>query len=190
MVIMSQKYAAYETDSGPVVAFYDSVISPVPAGVKAIQITDAQWQACIDNPGWTVASGALVAPVAPTGAQLLAAAQASQKYEIDNAYASAVTQNVSFKTAGGVTETFQADPTSQTMLMQATQGYQIAGSTPTGFYWKASDNTLVTFTLPDLQGLYAAILAQGWTAFQKRTTLKAEIDAATSVAAVAAVAWS
>ncbi|WP_326489860.1 DUF4376 domain-containing protein [Paraburkholderia sp. HP33-1] len=63
-------------------------------------------------------------------------------------------------------------------------------STPAGFYWKAADNTLVPFTLPDLQGLYTTILAQGWVAFQKRTTLKEEIAAATTIAAVQAIVWA
>ncbi|MBB5414118.1 DUF4376 domain-containing protein [Paraburkholderia atlantica] len=185
---MGQKSAAYDS-TGAIVAYYDSEISPAPQGVNAIKITDAQWQTCVNNPGYTVVDGELVAPAAPTAAQLLAAAQAIQSATIDAAYAAAIQQSVSFKTAGGVTETFQADAGSQTVLMQATQGYQIAGATPTGFYWKAADNTPVPFTLTDLQGLYQAILAQGWAAFQKRTNLKAEIAAATSVAAVQAINW-
>ena len=86
---------------------------------------------------------------------------------------------------------FDTEAPASTILAaaQATQGYQIAGATPDGFYWKASDNTQVPFTLADLQGLYQAILAQGWAAFQKRTTLKAQISAATTVAAVQAVNW-
>lgn len=123
-------------------------------------------------------------------ASTLAGAQAAQSAAIDAAYAEASEQSVSFKTAAGVTETFEADPASQTLVMQATQGYQIAGATPSGFFWKAADNTQVAFTLADLQGLYTTILAQGWAAFQKRTTLKSEIAAATTVAAVQAIVWS
>ncbi|MBB5462864.1 DUF4376 domain-containing protein [Paraburkholderia sp. Cpub6] len=137
----------------------------------AIDATDARYQAFV-NPAST-----------------LTGAQAAQNAVIDSTYASAVQQSVTFKTAAGVTETFQADADSQTILMQATQGYQIAGATPSGFYWKSADNTQVAFTLADLQGLYTAILAQGWTAFQKRTTLKTQISAATTVAAVQAVNW-
>ncbi|BDC38930.1 DUF4376 domain-containing protein [Paraburkholderia terrae] len=186
---MGQKYAAYDS-TGAIVAFYDSVDSPVPQGVTAIEITDAQWRMCIATPGHTVSNGDLIAPAAPTPAQLLAAAAASQAALIDSAYYSAIQQNVSFKTAAGATETFQADEDSQTIVMQATQGYQIAGATPTGFYWKAVDNTLVPFTLADLQGLYTAILSQGWAAFQKRTTLKQQIANATSVAAVQTIVWN
>lgn len=139
--------------------------------------------------GWTVVNGSLVAPVALTAAQLLPSAQASQKAEIDSAYAAAVQQKISFKTSCGGTETFQADADSQTMLMQATQGYHISGSVPAGFYWKAADNTRVPFILTDLEGLYATILAQGWSAFQKRTTLKAGIDAVATVSRVEAISW-
>jgi hypothetical protein len=186
---MGQKYAAYNAQ-GAIIAFYDSVDSPVPSGVNAIEISDSQWQTCCSVPGWTVTDGALVAPVPPTAAQVLAAAQASQSALIDSAYYSATQQPISFKTAAGVTETFQTDADSQTLVMQTTQGYQIAGSVPAGFYWKAADDTLVPFTLADLQGLYSAILAQGWSAFQKRTALKQQIKAATTVSAVEGITWS
>lgn len=108
---------------------------------------------------------------------------------IDTAYAAAAVQPVSFKTAAGVTQTFQADSESQDVLLKAAQGYTISGAVPTGFFWKAQDNTLVAFTLADLQGLYATMLAQGWAAFQKRTALKAEISAATNIAVVQAITW-
>jgi hypothetical protein len=68
---MGQKYAAYNAQ-GAITAFYDSVDSPAPEGATTIEITDAQWQTCISNPGWTVVSGELVAPVPPTAEQLAA----------------------------------------------------------------------------------------------------------------------
>lgn len=188
---MGQKYAAYDS-TGAIVAFYDSVDSPAPSGVTAIKITDTDWQACINatDRKYTVANGVLTAPTAKTDAELVAEAQAAQKAIIDAAYAAAVTTDVSFTCASGVTKTYQADPDSQTLVTQATQGYEIAGATPAGFYWVAADNTHVPFTLADLQGLYTAILSQGWAAFQKRQTKKASILAATTVAAVQAVTWS
>jgi hypothetical protein len=70
---MAQKFAAYDAQ-GVITAFYDSVDSPVPDGVTAIEITYTQWQTCLGNPGWTVANGVLVAPVPPappTAEQLL-----------------------------------------------------------------------------------------------------------------------
>lgn len=120
----------------------------------------------------------------------LAYAQSQQCAQIDAAYYAAIQQSVTFKTAGGVTQTFEADTDSQQIVMQATQGYAIAGTTPTGFYWVAADNTHVPFVLADLQGLYQVILTQGWAAFQKRQNLKGQINAASTVAAVQAIAWS
>lgn len=67
---MGQKFAAYDA-SGNINAYYDSVDSPIPANViDFIAITDAQWQACIGQPGWTIEDGALVAPIPLTAAQL------------------------------------------------------------------------------------------------------------------------
>ncbi|MFL9907360.1 hypothetical protein [Paraburkholderia sp. RL17-337-BIB-A] len=73
---MGQKFAAYNAQ-GAIMAFYDSVDSPVPEGVTAIEITDAQWQTCIATSGYTVVNGALVAPTPPappTAAQIAAQA--------------------------------------------------------------------------------------------------------------------
>lgn len=162
----------------------------VPAGFEAIQ-SDAA------GVGWTYANAALSPPEPPPVQMTLPQAQAAQIIAIESAYAAAVQQPLSFTTAASVTTTFQADAASQTLLMQATQGYTIAGAVPAGFYWKAADNTLVTFTLADLQGLYSATLAQGWAAFQKRTTLKQQIGEVSigsgtidqGIAAVKAIIW-
>ena len=129
--------------------------------------------------------GYALTPPAPTLSQM----QATQCDVIDTAYTSAIQQPISFTSAGGVEQTFQADDGSQDLLVKATQGYGVAGSTPSGFYWVATDNTQVPFTLPDLQGLYAAILSRGWSAFQQRQDLKKTINAATTIAAVQAVTW-
>jgi hypothetical protein len=74
---MGQKYAAYDAQ-GAITGFYDDSVSPVPEGMAAIKIPDEQWQTCLSQPGWTVANGALVAPVPPTAAELLAQVQAAQ----------------------------------------------------------------------------------------------------------------
>jgi hypothetical protein len=152
--------------------------------------TDARWTAYLEMLPPTVRSSLPGAVPDLTADQLLSAAQAAQSAAIDSSYAKAVQQSVSFKTADGVTQTFQSDTESQTVLMQAVQGYTMAGSVPVGFYWKCADNTLVPFSLADLEGLYGTILAQGWAAFQKRTTLKSQINAATTVDAVQAIIWS
>lgn len=143
--------------------------SLLPTGCN--QITDSQ-AAAIQNPPLT-----------------LAQAQAVQVSAITQAYENAVVQPVGFTTEAGIAKTFQADPASQNVLVQSMQGYNLAGSVPTGFYWVSTDNTQVEFTLTDLKGLYASMLAQGWEAFQKKQTLKSQISAAKSVAAVQAIEW-
>jgi hypothetical protein len=90
---MGQKYAAYDS-TGAIVAYYDSVDSPIHDGVTAIKITDAQWQACLAAQGtgrpYTVVNGALTAPSVKTAAELLAEAQAAQALVISNACAAAI----------------------------------------------------------------------------------------------------
>lgn len=124
------------------------------------------------------------------GAFTLAEAQAMQIEQVESSYQAAIDQPVSFKTAGGIIETFDADSGSQLVLMQAAQGYALAGAVPSGFYWVAANNAHVPFELSDLSGLNQVMLVHGWAAFQKRQMLKAQITAATSVAAVRAIAWS
>jgi hypothetical protein len=81
---ISQKAAAYNVDGG-IVAFYDSLASPVPDGVTVIDITDDEWQTCLAEPGWTVQGGALVPPEPLTGDELLAIDQAQLCEQIDAA---------------------------------------------------------------------------------------------------------
>ena len=112
---MGQKFAAYNAQ-GVIVGYYDSVDSPVPAGVTAIEITDVQWSACIgENPPYTVANSALVEPSAPTAEQLLAAAQDTQAAIISIACSNAITAGFT-STALGSTYTYPAKPTDQANL--------------------------------------------------------------------------
>lgn len=151
-------------------------VGPVPA-----------WLTATAKPGkfynWT--SGVWVLDIAAQ----LADAQTMQVTTIYTGYAAAVTKSVSYETAAAVTQTFQADTDSQTILLQAVTGYNAAGQTPAGFYWVAEDNTQVPFTLADLKGLYAVMLAQGWTAFQNLQTKKSAIRSASTLAAAESVVW-
>ncbi len=166
------------TPGGPAGAGY-SPDGTLPAG--AVVCTQAEAQI----PGaYTITAGA-IAPWLPS----LAQAQATQIGTLSASYAAAVAQPVGYTSKGGVSKTFDADPSSVTTLQSALAGYTPAGAVPSGFYWVANDNTQVPFTLADLQGLAQAMLAQGWTAFQKLQTLKAQVAAATTVAAVQAVVW-
>ncbi|AHB08501.1 hypothetical protein U875_13985 [Pandoraea pnomenusa 3kgm] len=141
----------------------------LPDGCKAI--TDDQALA-IENP--------------PLG---LDAARANQMAILYSAYQAASQVDVAYKTVAGVQQTFQADASSQSTLLIATTGYNLAGQTPAGFYWVASDNAQVPFSVEDLKGLYAVMLAQGNVAFNKLQTLKAAVRSAATVAEVLAVTW-
>jgi hypothetical protein len=81
---MSQKIAAIDAQTG-ILVFFDSIDSPPPSGVNAIEITDEQWQTCLSNPGWTVSDGTLAAPLAPTAEQVAGqqAAAAWASYQTD-----------------------------------------------------------------------------------------------------------
>jgi hypothetical protein len=183
----------YDVTSAQVLQWQDtekySYATP-PATMNTLEVTAAEW--ANQSGTWYVVNGALTQtnPNAPTAAQLLAKAQKSQLTTLTAAYQTAIVQPVSYTSKGGVTKTYQADPGSLSNLQNTLLGLQAAGATPSGFYWVSADNTQVPFTYADLQGLAAAMLAQGWAAFQKLQTLKAEVNAATSVSAVQAVVWS
>lgn len=134
--------------------------------------------------GWVYANGVFAAPSAS-----LTDAQSAQIAKMAASYAAAISQPVSFTSAGGVSKTFQADAQSVANLQSMLAACTPAGKAPTGFYWVAADNTQVPFTLADMQGLAQAIGAQGWAAFQQLQALKATILAATSVSSVQAVSW-
>jgi hypothetical protein len=76
---MSQKYAAYNAQ-GVIIGYYDSVDSPVPTGINAVPITQAQWQSALSaiQGAYTVVNGIFTPPTPPTPAQLLATAQNAQ----------------------------------------------------------------------------------------------------------------
>lgn len=120
---------------------------------------------------------------------LLADAQVRKVATLSADYAAACAQPVSYTTKGGVTKTFQADAGSVHILQQTLAGLSGAQTTPPDFWWLSADNTQVPFTYADLQGVAAAMLAQGWAAFQQLQSRKAAVNAATTVAAVQEVHW-
>lgn len=141
--------------------------------------------------GSAYANGVFTLPVPPAPpVPTLAEAQAAQVQTLTASYEAAIAAPVSCTSKAGVAKTYQADPASVSNLQNTLLGLQAAQATPTGFYWVAADNTQVLFTYADLQALAAAMLAQGWAAFQKLQTLKAEVAAATTVTAVQAVTWA
>lgn len=156
-----------------------SALDRANAETFGLPLPDPSWQPISDSQASAVQNPPLT----------LAQAQTAQLALLQTAYASAVTDPVTFTTAGGITKAFQSDMDSQIVLVKTQQGFALAGSVPQGFYWVSADNTQVPFTLADLKGLYSAMLAQGWAAFQRLQAQKAAVRAATTVAAVTAVNW-
>ena len=124
-------------------------------------------------------------------ANVMADALAAKLAEFETAYAAAIVADVTYTSKGGITKTYQADAGSVSNLQASILGCQSANpsapATPAGFYWVASDNTQVPFTFADLQGLAAAIFAQGAAAFQTLQTKKANAKAATTYVALSGV---
>jgi len=121
----------------------------------------------------------------------LADAKTTQSAAMELAYDTAVAQDVSFTTAGGVTKAFQADKDSRDILDKTLNVCKNAGQIPEGFWWKSRDNTLVPFTLGDLVGLSEAMFDQGWTAFQTLAARKLAISSITTTRAdVEKITWA
>ena len=189
---MGQKQASYNA-SGAIIAFYDSADSPAPQGASVLDITDAQWQTCLSNPGWTVVNGALVAPPAPTAAQLLAQAQAAQIATLQASYKIAINAPVSFRNAAGVTSTYAfgsalspGGTNAQSLLTQILSAGSAAWAAGV---WADTTGKMQTMTFADLQGLAAAVEAMETPDEQKLMTLIAQVQAATTIAAVQAIVF-
>lgn len=156
-----------------------------------VQITDARHAALFDDVTKVITADANGLPVAVSRESLMSLAQVqdAQISDLYDAYAAAIAQPVSFTSKAGVVKTYQADPDSANKLGQMLLAYLGAQATPAGFYWLSADNTQVPFSYADLQGLAADMGAQGFAAFAHLQTLKAEVRAATTAAAVSAIVW-
>ena len=84
---------------------------------------------------------------------------------------------------------YDSDPASREALTATLTVLQPVGAVPQGFTWRAADNTDHALTLAQLQGLAAAMLDHGYAQHLKARQKKALIEAAQSVAEVAAVVW-
>lgn len=136
--------------------------------------------------GKALPAGAVTTDPGPS----LQKAQGDKLIELYTAYSGAIQATLPFTSAGGVTQTFQADSFAQDALQKSSQGYNKRGAVPVGFYWVAFDDSQVPFTLTDLNGLYDAMLDRGWASFQNLQDKKALVNAPTAtVASVQAITW-
>lgn len=182
---MGQKYAEYDS-TGAIRAFYDSVDSPAPESVTSVvEISDAQWQLCLSNPGYTVVSGALVAPAAPTTSELLAAAQSAKTSALSVACQAAITAGFTSSALGSV-YTYPS-----TLKDQANQNTAANGSGG-GLLWCESGSTwaLVAHTATQAQGVVTSFAAWLNSCQSQLVALISSVNAATTVAQVQAIAWA
>lgn len=152
-------------------------------------LTLAAWPA---NQGVTLTeltADEAAAAQAPT----LAQAQATQIATLQADYVAAVSAPVSFKNAAGVTSTYPAGNTliSNGMTAQQMLSTILAGgaSAWTLGKWLDTNGVAQTFTFADVQGLAAAVEAVDAPDYMQLVALIAQVQAATTVAAVQAIAW-
>ncbi|MEO6147184.1 MAG: DUF4376 domain-containing protein [Sulfuriferula sp.] len=166
----------------PVLGWYDTDIGEwpnLPGSDYLIEVSAADW-AIRDSQAWQVHHRQLE----PVPGITLAQAQAAQLALIGAAYDAAYQLPVSY-----MSTTFQADTGSQDVLSKTLAALTPIGAAPAGFYWADANNMQVPMTLVQLQGLAAAMMSQGWAAFQHKQTQKAAIRAAITVAAVQLITW-
>lgn len=189
---MGQKFAAYD-DSGAIVAFYDSKDSPPPAGASVLAITDAEWQTCISTPGYTISGGALLAPPAPTDAELLAGAQATQIALLRASCSVAIVSGFT-SSALGSPHTYPTQITDQINLMGAAK----AGELATDPSWTVSfwcvDGTGTWVYAPHTAAQIAQAFVDGAAQRMAYSTqldnLTKQVMAALSPTAVQSIVWT
>jgi hypothetical protein len=191
-------YEAHESPLEPgqfITPIHSSPVPPPLIGVNEVAVMvsgawaiqpDFREQTIYDQPTGTpqvvVAIGAI-----PTGfaltlppAQLLAQTKATQIARLTTSYNAAIQLPVAY-----MATSFQADSASQDVLTKSLA----PGSVPTGFAWLDANNVAVPMTFAQLQGLAAAMLAQGWAAFQNLQTRKTAVRSATTVTQVQTIIW-
>lgn len=147
---MGQKFAAYDAQ-GAITAYYDSIDSPAPEGIETIEITDEQWQTCIATQGWTIVSGALVAPTPPTAAQLAAQALIRSAQT-----AMAVGASISSTGTPALNGTYAIDQLSQMDIIAIETSLNAGKGFPGG---------AATFNYPDTGGVMHAFSESNFTDF-------------------------
>ena len=184
---MGQKYASYDSN-GIVNGFYDSIDSPVPSGVTAIPITEAEWQAALSSPYQpvTVVNGVLNIPSGPT----LAQAKSSQIALLQSAFQKAEQAPVSITLASGVTTSFGMTPHDWTKIVGLYSKYVVKGDPiPSNYPLPDVNMVLRTVTKTDIDNLFEAGKSQIDNAVLKLASLLESVNTATTVEAVKSINW-
>ncbi|HDR9259632.1 TPA: hypothetical protein QDB21_005654 [Burkholderia vietnamiensis] len=188
---MGQKYAAFDAQ-GNITAFYDSVDSPVPAGVpNTVEITQEQWQTCINQQGqWHVVSGALAPVPPPTAAEQLATAKESAISALNAACQAAILAGFT-SSALGVATFYPTTDTDQRNLQSSalaaawnvgTAGWQVPLWCEQGAAWAYVDHTA-----QQVQQVNSDWVAFRTSVQQKYAAAMSQVNAATTIEGVQSV---
>ncbi|MGV1939539.1 hypothetical protein ACQZ5D_03620 [Agrobacterium sp. 22-211-1] len=189
---MGQKYAAFD-EFGKITGFYDSIDSPVPDGVNAIEITDAEWLACLATEGYSVLDGQLSPPSPPTEAELLERARKIKIADLSAACEAAIVGGYQSNALGAV-HTYPSNIKDQINMM---------GSVSDSLLPNLPADWITPFWVCDADGLWSwkmhnapqiqqagrngkAHVVECQTAL---ATLTASVNSAETPEAVAAVVW-
>lgn len=133
-----------------------------------------------------IPSGFSLNPSPPT----LSEAKSNQIIIIQNAAITAEISPLSFTTSAKVSTTFPMDSSAQIKYLGAYTRYVVhAQPLPSNFYFYDSNGKSVAFTVSDIDAFATAGFTQVETALAKEASLIAQIEAATTVAAVQAIVW-
>lgn len=180
---MGQKFAAYDA-LGAIVGFYDREDSPPPLSATVLKITDAEWQACISTPGYTVNDGALVAPAAPTQAELLARARAEQSAALSQACSDAIASGFTSCALGSpyMYPSSLTDQTNQTTVASCSAG---------GYLWCALSGqwALAQHTQGEAQAVLASFALWLNKCQQQCASLIEQVNKGKSIVEIRTVSW-
>lgn len=151
---MGQKQAAYNT-AGQILAFYDTTDSPAPAGTTVLDITLAQWQACLATPGYTVVNGALVAPPSPTASQL-----AQQQLQASAMALLAGTVSLSSSSTPSLNGSYTVSPADQAHIAAEVQSLMLNGTFADGsstVAWPDATGATHDFSVTEFKAFATAV---------------------------------
>ena len=126
----------------------------------------------------------------PDPATVLANAKGAQSAQLQAAYQAAILAPVSFTTAAGATANFAQDATAKANLQDALAGSEKSSAWALNLWLDVNGATVTPFTYGDLQGLAAAMEAYDVPKYSELLALLAQVNSATTPAAVNAVVWS
>lgn len=185
-------YASFDSTASqptPVTGWYDAqtpaMLSVPPADI--LILTQAEWDNRLSTP--YVQNSVLVAPPAPSAAQLLSAAQTAQISLLQASYAAAIVAPVTVAMASGVTATFATDADTVRNLTEVLTANAKAGTWKPNYWLDVTGAVITPVTFADLQNIAAAIQNVTVPDNQNLHAKIGQVVAATTPAAVAKITF-